>query len=134
MLQALLVSGEQVVYWVLSIVGAFVVRLVVQRIKKEKLKLIIGRALHEIGDAVLEITQTYVEALKKANPDGLTADEKKEAKARAIAKAKENLGTVGLARLARVLAADGAGLDAWLATKVEAAVNVTNAAQPRVTE
>lgn len=82
---------------------------------------IVGRALREIGDAVREVYQTYVEALKEADRDGkLTTDEKVTAKRMAVAIAKSNIGKKGLARLLRVLGVDA--LDEWIGSKVESAI------------
>jgi hypothetical protein len=95
----LLTHGDNVLLWVLTAVG---------------------RALAEVGDAVLAVSQTYVDALKAANADGkLTDQEKAEAKAKALALIKQNLGPVGLRKLAKIIGVD---VDGWLGTKLEAAV------------
>jgi hypothetical protein len=85
----------------------------------------ISRALSEVQDAVLEVSQTYADAIKSGKQDGkLTDEEAAEAKRRAIAIAKSNIGAKGLARLGRVL---GIGVDGWLGTKVEATVKTLKA-------
>lgn len=119
----LVASGDTILFWVLATVGALIARLVIAQIGNATAAKYVGRALTEVGDAVLDTAKTYVEAIKKAAADGtLTAEEKAEAKARAIATAKANIGPAGLKRLANILGLDLAGLDKWLGTKVEAAV------------
>ncbi len=82
---------------------------------------IIGRAISEVGDAIREVYQTYVGALKDGRADGkLTDAERATAKRMAIAIAKSNIGKKGLGRLMRVLGIDA--LDDWLGSKVEAAI------------
>lgn len=70
--------------------------------------------------AIKEIAQTSIDALKKGG--GLTPDVAVAARNAAIAKAKEHLGPKGLAELAHVFGVQGAGLDSFLGTRVEAAV------------
>jgi hypothetical protein len=118
-----LTSGDHVLFWVLVAVGGLVARLILGQIKAGKVREIVERALDEIGDAVLEVAKTYVESLKLAAADGkLTDAEKADAKLQALQTAKRNIGPDGLKRLARVLGFDGALLDQWLGTKIEAAV------------
>lgn len=116
-------EGSTVLYWVLAAVGALVSRFVLGLIKSQRVKLYVGRALTEVGDAVLDVCKTYVEAIKEARADGkLTDEEKAAAKKLAVDTAKRNIGRDGLERLAKVLGFDAATLDQWLGTKVEAAV------------
>ncbi len=83
---------------------------------------ILGRAVQEVTAAVHEVDSTYVDAIKLANADGvLTEAEKKEAKAKAIAVAKSNLGVKGLATLARIVGADSVA--GWLGSWVERALS-----------
>jgi len=73
------------------------------------------------------VFQTYVETLNAgkdpSSPGGtsLTADEKAEAKRRAVAIFKANFGKKGLARLAKIFGVD---IERWIGSKVESAVNV----------
>jgi len=84
---------------------------------------IVQRAIREVGDAVREVYQVYVQALKDGRADGtLTEAEKIHAKQMAIDIAKANLGSKGLKRLLRILGLGDDALDKWLGTKVEAAV------------
>lgn len=65
---------------------------------------------------VSAVAQVYVDELKAAREDGkLTADEKKAAKAKAIAFAKSYLGTKGLKEAAKFF-----DIDDWLGAKIEA--------------
>jgi hypothetical protein len=119
----LITSGDTVLFWVLAFVGALIARMVLGQIKSTKLKEYVGRALAEVGDAVMDVAQTYVKALKDARADGqLTSEEKRLAKEMALTTAKKNIGKEGLERLARILGFDMAALDGWLGTKIEAAV------------
>lgn len=87
---------------------------------------LISRALREIEDAVLEVAQTYSDIIKAGASDGsLNGEERLEAKRRAIAVAKSNIGKKGLARLARVAGIDA--LDGWLDSKVESSVRLLKA-------
>ncbi|MFA6168485.1 MAG: hypothetical protein WC700_17810 [Gemmatimonadaceae bacterium] len=86
-----------------------------------RLEGIVQRALREVGDAVREVYQVYVQALKDGRSDGkLTEAEKVQAKQMAIGIAKANIGQKGLARLLRILGIDA--LDGWLGSKVETAI------------
>jgi hypothetical protein len=93
----------------------------------------LARLLVEARAVVEEVEQTYVdEILKGRLPDSpagaeLTKDEQLLAKAKAIAKLKENFGAKGLRRLARVLGL--LDLDAYLGTHVESAVKKLSIAQ-----
>lgn len=116
-------EGDTVLFWVLAAVGALIARLVLGQINSDAARKYVGRALNEVGDAVLDVAKTYVESIKQARADGkLTEAEKAEAKARALAVAKRNIGPEGLKRLAKILGFDTGALDKWLGTKVEAAV------------
>lgn len=111
--------------WALRGVGAalswLLGRYVWQRITHEKTVAILQRAYAEIGDAVREVEQTYVRAIREAAADGkLTAAERDIARDKAIQIAKSNLGKRGLERLGRMLGVD---VDGWIGTKLEAAVD-----------
>lgn len=89
---------------------------------------ILARAATEITGAVLEVEQTFVSVLKADAADGkLTSAEMKEAKDKAIAVAKRNLGKEGLERLGRVIGVD---LEQWLGSKVESAVGALRVSAP----
>ena len=77
------------------------------------------RGWHSAAAAVRFVLGTYVDELKLANADGkLTAAEKKEAKARAIAAAKSYIGAKGLKEIAKVF-----DVEEWLGAKIEAVVS-----------
>lgn len=116
-----LTHGDKFLFWALVAVGGLISALILKFIKAGTVRDIVGRALAEVGDAVLAVSQTYVDALKAASADGVLTDaEKAEAKAKAIALAKKNIGTEGLKKLAKILGID---IDGWLGTKIEAAVS-----------
>lgn len=118
-----LTHGDKFLFWALVFVGGLVSTLILKQIKAGTVRDIVSRALTEVGDAVLAVTQTYVEALKKASADGtLTDAEKAEAKRLAIETVKKNLGPEGLAKLAKIIGVD---IDGWLGTKIEAAVGAS---------
>jgi hypothetical protein len=127
-----LVHGDSILFWVLTALGGLAARLVLAHVKNTTINGVVGRALNEIGDAVLMIGHTYVGDLKAASADGtLTDAEKTKAKADAIDVAKKNIGADGLAKLAKVLGIDD--LDHWLGTKVESAVaSVAGSELPKV--
>lgn len=82
---------------------------------------ILGRAKDEVMAAVHEVDATYTAAIKEANADGVLTDaEKKAAKDKAIAVAKANLGTKGLAALARIVGVEGVA--SWLSSWTERAL------------
>lgn len=123
MWKQILLSGSDVFFWLASVLFTLLMNAVLRLFKAARTRDIIRTALHEIADAVREVAKVYVEDLKAASEDGsLTAEERKVAREMAIKKARENLGPVGLARLGRVLGANGVSLDAWMGNKVESAV------------
>lgn len=94
-----------------------------KRTGNEQAAAVTERALLEVSGAVAEVGQCYVDELRKADADGIiTADEAKEARRKAVAIAKANLGPAGVQRLVRALGIDAADVDRWLGTHVEAAV------------
>lgn len=116
--------GPDAVAWVLAALGALLAKYVWQKMAAGYLADAAQRAWVEVQGAVLEVSQTYADAIRKGRADGsLTDKEKAEAKALAIGIAKSNIGTKGLARLARVL---GVNVDGWLASKTEQAVKLMN--------
>lgn len=119
-----LVHGDSVIAWLGAALAGLVAKYVLTRIDNEKVRKYATRAWTEVKDAVAEVYQTYVSALKEANADGkLTPEEAAEARKKAIAIAKANIGKKGLARLSRILGLNlGDEIEAWLGTKVEAAV------------
>lgn len=129
-LYQILLAGDSVIVWVAVALAGLIAKWVLGKIGSETVKKYVGRALDEVNDAVAEVYQTYVGALKKANEDGkLTDAEKAEAKRMAIDIAKSNIGSKGLARLARIL---GLGdVDDWLDTKVEATIAKAKATSPK---
>lgn len=122
MIDLLIEYGIPALKWAFAGLGALLASYVFAHLKEGYIRSIAQRAWIEIQGAVLEVSQTFVEALKLASADGsLTAAEQAEAKAKAIKVAKENIGKKGLARLARVLGVD---IDRWLGSKVEQAVSM----------
>lgn len=126
----ILAHGDKFLMWALVFVGGLAASLILKMLKDGTAKQIVERALTEVGHAVLAVAQTYVSAIKEASADGiLTAQEKAEAKAKAIALAKQNIGKEGLLKLAKILGVD---LDGWLGTKIEAAVATLKASTGKV--
>jgi hypothetical protein len=122
-MEDLLVHGQSVVWWVLSALGMVLSRFVWVKLKNEWARAFLGRVYAEIDDAVKEVYQVYVDAIRARSADGkLTDAEKSEAKAMAIESAKSNLGPKGIKRLLKVLGLNTGALDNWLGTKVEASV------------
>lgn len=123
-LYQVLIHGDDAITWVAVALAALVAKYVIAKIDNETVRKYVGRAWTEVKSAVAEVYQTYVAELKAASADGkLTDEEKAEAKKKAIALAKSNIGKKGLARLVRILGIDA--LDDWLGTQVEAAVDLS---------
>jgi hypothetical protein len=121
MLELFATYGPSALAWVLAALGALLGKYLWQRMKAGYIADALQRAWVEVQGAVLEVAQTYADALKARSAGGLTDVEKAEAKALAIGIAKANIGSKGLQRLARVL---GVNLDTWLASKTEQAVKL----------
>ncbi len=110
--------GAMVLGTILAVLGLGLTRYVFVLIDNNIIRESLVRLWDETKAAVLEVGQTYVDALKEASLDGkLTDEEKAEAKSKAIAIAKSNLGKKGLLRLSRIL-----DIDKWIGGKVEAFV------------
>ncbi len=110
--------GPPVLAWVLAALGTLLSTYGVARLRAGYLRDLVARAWFEIQGAVLEVSQTFVDAIKAASKDGTLTEEEK-------AVAKANIGRKGLARLARVLGVD---IESWLASKTEQAVKLQAAA------
>lgn len=99
------------------------VRLLSAHIKREYWRNVTHRLQVAAMNAVKDVYQTYVNAIKAANADGvLTAAEQAEAKKRAIEAAKAYLGAKGISEVIRVLGIEPGALDALIGKEVEAAV------------
>lgn len=129
MLEFVATNGEKVVPWLLGVLGLVLSRWVWVHITHKWAKETLQRAWSEVTDAVMETWQTYTSELKRARADGLlTEAEKLEAKRRAVATAKSNLGVKGLKRLGNVLGFSsffgeaGEKVEAWLESKAEVAL------------
>jgi len=117
--------GDKIGALLAAVVAALLGRYVWDKMNREALRAVTQRACAEVIDAVLETWQSYVSTLKVARVDGtLTEEERQEAKRRAIATAKSNLGPKGLARLARALGfgADLTKVESWIGSKTESAI------------
>lgn len=120
--------GIDALTWVLLALSALLLRWVFPLVQNAWANGVLNRAWTEVKAAVLEVGQTYVDALKEGKADGkLTEDEKSLAKSKAIAVAKSNIGKKGLKALARIVGVD---VEKWLGSKVESAVAVAKAAKP----
>ena len=79
-----------------------------------------------VMNAVREVSQTYVDTIRKARADGvLTDEEKAKAKQDAMKRAKELLGASGMALLKAAFGIKGdepARVDAMLGSRIEAEV------------
>ncbi|MBZ0234447.1 MAG: hypothetical protein K8M05_19105 [Deltaproteobacteria bacterium] len=129
MLEFVATNAEQVVPWALGLVALLLTKYVWSTIAHKTAREILQRAWNEVADAVMETWQTYTSELKRARADGLlTEAEKLEAKRRAVATAKSNIGVKGLKRLANVLGFSSffgeapEKVDAWIESKTEVAL------------
>jgi len=113
--------GVQALSWVLVALGGLLAKYLWNKIKSDWARGVVSRAYEEIKGAVMEVAQSYADDIKAKNADGkLTQEERDEAKELALKIAKENIGTKGLKRLARILGLDS--IEQWIANKTEAAV------------
>ena len=117
--------GLTALTWLLAGLTTVAMKYGISKIDSDRIRGYTERLFAEVKAAVFEVGQTYVEALKEGREDGkLTELEKREAKKRAIAIAKSNLGTKGAKALARVL-----DVDEWIGNKVEAVLGGEKAAK-----
>lgn len=101
-------------------------------VKSTWVQSMLARLIHEADAAVREVAQTYTDELVKASIDGsLTDEEKREARRRAVATLKANLGTKGWHRLMRILGIEDE--ERYAVTQVEAAVNRAKTSAQNVT-
>lgn len=120
--------GPRAVLFLFSGVAMLLTRYVYGLLKSEYVKRVISRALNEIQAAVMEVAQTYSDAIKKGRDDGkLTEEEKAKARSLAMTIARENIGLKGIRRLVRIFAGDRIDIDKWLGNKVEASVKALKA-------
>lgn len=118
--------GPDALVWALTALGTLLSSYVFVLVRAGYVRETLQRAWVEVQGAVLEVSQTYADEIKRASADGtLTDDEKREARTMAVEIAKSNLGKRGLSRLGRVLGLD---VDKWLVSKTEQAVKLTKAA------
>lgn len=94
-------------------------------------------ALIRLDDTILavvrEIEQTVIIGLKAASADGVvTPEEIADIKKQALDTVRAHLGPKGLADLAKVFGLEGTALDAFISTKIEAAVHSLHAEAPAV--
>jgi hypothetical protein len=116
MYDLIITHGDKAALWTLAAIAALLARYVFVLIDSTTTQRIVAAAWNESASAALEVWQTWTKALKEGRADGkLTEDEKVEAKKRAIAIARKNIGKKGLARLAKIF-----GVDDWIGNKVEA--------------
>ena len=95
-------------------------RFLADKIKNTRVGEMVAASGQELRAVITEVNNTYVKALKDTEQDGeWDAEAKAEAKKKAIDKFKENWGTKGIKRMAKVLGIDGA-VDSWIGTQVEA--------------
>lgn len=113
--------------WALASLGVVLLAYLGKHVRGTVASGVLTRAWAEVQAAVLEVKQVYVDVIRAGSADGqLTSAEKADAKAKAIATAKANIGVKGVARLARIVGLDG--VEKWLTNKVEAAVSLTKIA------
>lgn len=111
--------GPMVVIAVLGAIAWTYRKFLADKIKSQRWSSMILRAGLSMRTIVIEVNAVYVDALKKANDDGvLTDEEKAEARKMALDKFKEQWGVKGLKELARVIGF-GDALDSWLGSLLE---------------
>jgi hypothetical protein len=116
-----------IVVALLGLFGSWLMTVVGSKLKSDKARTVAQHLSEVAGEVVLELQQTTVEGLKAAAADGrLSSDEVENLKALAIARVKQHIGEKGKADVLKVFGFDDeAGLDKFIATKVEASVGMT---------
>ncbi len=114
---------------VLSWLSVKAAQLITAKVKNEYLRGILVRLDDAVMNAVREVQQVTVSAIKASSADGqLSADERALVKQAAINSIKSHLGSKGLAELAQVLGLEDGAIEKVLSTRVEAAVHDLRAA------
>ena len=114
--------GTQVILGIIGVLitglGTLITVLINKYVKNDKLKQILSSLNETIKNAVSEVYQTYVEALKK---DGMfDADAQKEALNKALITIKQNLPV----DVMKWLQANYTDIDAYLKSQIEAVIGL----------
>ena len=114
--------GTQVILGIIGVLitglGTLITVLINKYVKNDKLKQILSSLNETIKNAVSEVYQTYVEALKK---DGMfDADAQKEALNKALTTIKQNLPV----DVMKWLQANYTDIDAYLKSQIEAVIGL----------
>ena len=111
--------------FVLTLLGAVAWtyrKFLADKIKSQRWSSMILRAGLSMRTIVVEVNAVYVDALKKANEDGvLTRAEREKAREMALDKFKEQWGVEGLKELAKIIGF-GDALDSWLGSLLESTI------------
>lgn len=103
--------------------GARLIALINAKTKNETVAGVLSRLTATVQTVVLDLNGTLKAEYMKAAADGVITDaEKRALKATAVQKIREHLGAKGLAEVVTVLGLNGALVDDFLGSHVEAAV------------
>lgn len=123
--------GQAVVPWAVTFLVGLLSKYVYSKIQSDFWRSVATNATTEVFDAAQEVHQTYIKQIKKGREDGvLTDEERAKAKRMAVETAKSNLGAKGVARLGKIVGAQG--VDNYLSTKVESAVSALKTTEKAV--
>lgn len=123
--------GQAVVPWAVTFLVGLLAKYVYSKIESDFWRGVASRATEEVFDAAQSVHQSYVKGIKAGRADGkLTDEEKATAKRMAVEEAKSNLGAKGVARLGKIVGAQG--VDSYLGTKVESAVSALKTTEKAV--
>jgi len=99
-------------------------QLISAKVANERLRGILLRIDDAVVAIVREISQVWVSGRKAASPCGtLTPEQRAQAKQAALDSVMSQLGTKGLAEVEKVLGLAAEAVEAFLATRIEAAVH-----------
>lgn len=109
---------------VLTVGAARLTTFIHGKVKNEYLEGVLLRLDDAVLTVVKDLEQTIVREIKRASADGkIPVEERRRIKDMALAKLKSYLGPKGLQLLVKVLGLSGSALDAFLVSKIEAAVH-----------
>jgi len=116
---------------VLAWLSARLTALISAKVKAEDLRNVLLRLNDTTFAVVREVFQNYVDAQKAEDPSHkLTEDQARTAKSIALDTLKAHLGTAGISEIGKTLGLPAYGVDRYLGTKIEAAVNSTKRLAP----
>jgi len=123
--------GAPLLLAVATWLSARLTALVSAKVKAETLKTILIRLNDTTFSVVREVAQTFIDAQKAGDPENkLTEDQARTAKSIALDTLKKHLGEAEISEIGKTLGLPAEGVDRYLGTKIESAVNSTKRSLP----